>query len=314
MKAAIFGGAGFIGRNLATALEKLKWDVSLYDDFSIAPAEEVSGVYVCDVSKRLDLHSVLWNKKFDIICWFPAQQGYNAKRGEFGLTNVMSAYYLFDLLAKYPPKHGILLASSQAVYRPTIDCAEGSPTHPPSCYGFSKLQQERAFEFFCTELDIPLVALRYSIVLGGGQSLSSTESGIMRNWFHAWQADKAPEIYGTGEQIRDFVHISDVTKANLAAIDQLFEHQGIDIINIGGPTATVGGVAAIFHKITNCRKPVVLGRDVRPGGEYSITSACGVAEMVLRWRPKVKLEQQIQDFLDTAVRGGVQPSFDGPVN
>jgi UDP-glucose 4-epimerase len=143
-------------------------------------------------------------------------------------------------------------------------------------------------------MQINLVSLRYSIILGGGQSLQSTESGLLRNFYHLWIAGGAPLVYGNGQQERDFIHIEDVTRANLLALS---EETTIEIYNVAGFKATAHEVALHFHEVTGCAPPVILNKDVRPGGEYTLTSSGRKIEDSWRFSPELGIRQQVEDFI-----------------
>lgn len=292
---AVFGGRGFIGG--ATVQKMLKMD-----DLEPWPADNYCiehpdpGIAVPNVDVRVasEIGMFLDKHRPSTILWFPARQGYLSDHSDFANTQVGGTYALFEAIDDidgYIPTR-IVLASSQAVYEPGIGRHETSATIPPSVYGFSKLQQERAFQWFCAKRNIICVALRYSIVLGPGQSLQSSESGLIRNWYRAFQDGVSAEIYGDGEHRRDFVHIDDVVDANLAAMQ--FAASGV--FNIGGQVLTIRRAFEVWQKITGCRDAVILGQEKRPGGEYSLTSCSNVAEVELRWKPRFRFEAMVRDF------------------
>jgi UDP-glucose 4-epimerase len=307
MSILVVGGAGFVGRDLVRNLIDYQYRVVVLDNLTIEPSEKLPLSTRCylqigDCRKPNDIKTAIMSMAevdpIEYIYWLAAKQGYDNLWSEFGSTNVNSAYGFFEMLPTlYPwrPKR-IILASSQAIYSPATLVREYSATIPPSVYGMSKLCQEKSFFTLAAQLKIPVVALRYSIILGRGQSLQSTESGILRNWYRAWVEGREPEIYGDGCQIRDFVHISDVTKANILALTSSYLAGG-GVLNIGGIPSTIIDVAEIFHQETGCRKPRILNNDVRPGGEYSLTSDSHLANTYLKWAPTVTLKEQIHDFV-----------------
>jgi len=297
----VVGGAGFVGRPLVKELAEKGLSVSIVDNEFIKPAEAPHGFtshYKCDVRDIERLTEVLKEEEPEVIYWLAAKQGYDNNFALFGSINVGAVYSLFNALSECSVKK-VVLASSQAVYSPGVDVSEDHQKIPPSVYGLTKLQQEQAFMHFCCKFRIEFTALRYSIILGSGQSMQSTESGLLRNWLRRWRADEAPLVYGCGTQSRDFVHIDDVTKANILAL----EYGGpAGVYNVAGFKATVWEMASHFQDETGCKTPIVMNEMVRPGGEYSLTSSGEKIHQELSFCPIIEPREQVWDFIQFANR------------
>lgn len=314
MRALVVGGAGFIGRPICRLLLQQGWTVCVADSLVIRPEESLpQGVecWTCDVRWHSQLASAVQWARPDVIFWLAARQGYAMDWRQFASTNVMPAYSLAEVLRDEPAGRAvkrIVLASSQAIYAPGLNANEESEKVPTSVYGQSKLQQERAFRFFAEFNGPPVVALRPCVVLGRGQAVQSSESGVLRNWARSALAGAEPEIYGTGEHVRDFVHVEDVARAFVLAAQPavvqvaqpaLGEAQPPFLaLNLGGHPESLLGLAKRFHEAWGCGPaPVVLGRDVRPGGEFSMTSSSERVAAALGWRPELSLDRQVMDFV-----------------
>jgi nucleoside-diphosphate-sugar epimerase len=321
-KVIVFGGAGFIGRPLVKRLLDRGLSVDVIDSLVVRPAEPIdprARFLRGDVRRRHDvlmnvsLMRLLQSEDVDAIYWLTAKQGYSDEWGTFGSVNVASAFMLFEALKTFGGGNvgRIVMASSQAIYSPAEDVREGGRKEPPSVYGFSKWLEEQAFIGLGRMLSIPVVALRYSIVLGPGQSLQSSESGILRNWLRAWKCGEMPEVYGKGKHVRDFVHVDDVTDANLAALDASLI--GSLSVNVAGVRASILEVAQVFGRVTGSSRFKAVG-ERRPGGEFSLTSNGDLARERLMWEPRLGLERQVADFvnfsIDSPSSPGVQPAPD----
>ena len=300
MRILIVGGHGFIGSHLTTALLDDGHEVYVYGNRLVEPSKNPDKrAYSMqgDIRDLSVLKPAVERAKPEVIYHFAAVQGYTADPTLFMDINVTGTWKLFQAIESWREWRTLrqfILASSESVYRPSSRRVESDPQDPPSVYGLSKVFQEQSAQHKCDELGISLSAMRYSIVLGPGQSLQSTESGILRNWYHAWKQKIPAEIYGDGTQERGFVHVEDVTSANVAALSW----EGL-AYNVCAVHASVNEVAAVFKEITGCEFEV-LGRDIRPGGEYTLWSESSKARYCLGWKPKRGLREMVEDFISSA--------------
>jgi UDP-glucose 4-epimerase len=136
----------------------------------------------------------------------------------------------------------IVYASSAAVYgRPTsLPVDERHQTLPESPYGQSKLAAEQYCLLYGRLHGLSVIALRYSSVYGPGQPLGGGYAGVIRLFLDRINRGLPLLIEGDGSQTRDFVHVSDVVRANLLAAASTYE----GILNIGdGNSVTISEVA-----------------------------------------------------------------------
>jgi nucleoside-diphosphate-sugar epimerase len=310
----VFGGAGFIGRGIVKRLLDEGKQVVVVDNLVVEPVDPVDerAIFIRgDVRRRHDimmnvpLRQFLTQDHIETIYWLPAKQGYSEDWSTFGTVNIASAYLLFESLNSIRKQVGrIVLSSSQAIYSPGLKVSEEHPKEAASVYGQTKWFQEQAFFQLARSLSIQLVALRYSIVLGAGQSTQSSESGILRNWYRRCKRGELPEVYGRGKQVRDFVHVEDVVEANLlAARTPLPEDMSQVALNVGGYPASVMQMAQLFGEITTWTKFHSVG-ERRPGGEFSLTSSSDRAKQYLGWEPRLSLSRQVRDFVEGCKRLG----------
>lgn len=301
MRIGIVGGEGFIGRRTAELLLGRGDEVVSLDDLSVRPAtpplEVMERLHGCATNRK-------WIREFlghklDAILYLAAHQGYGPEWSEFGRVCVAGAYALFEeLLADRADRYlgGIVLSSSQSVYAPKRRAKEIDPFAPQSVYGLAKLQQEQAFLALGKQLDVPIVALRYSIVLGAGQSdEGGADNGILRNSWRRVSEGGVPAIHGSGRQIRDWVHVSDVARANVMALDAAGEHGG-KIFNVPGFERSVHEVMKIFREETGCGPPEIVA-NARPGGDFTLTSNGRRILDTFGWRPTVSVEDQVKEYV-----------------
>ncbi len=144
----------------------------------------------------------------------------------------------------YPP----LRAEAQLVRRDwqvhCPECAnvlEWTPTdetrvNPHNQYALSKYTQELLALNFGERYHVPTVCLRYSIVQGARQSFRNAYSGVLRNFTQRLCAGHAPVCYEDGLQMRDYVYVGDVARANLLALQDA--RANFQVFNVGGASAT----------------------------------------------------------------------------
>jgi UDP-glucose 4-epimerase len=116
----------------------------------------------------------------------------------------------------------VVFSSSAAVYgdEPTQPKNEKSITKPISPYGMEKLIGEQYMKLYSELYNLETVCLRYFNVYGQRQSATSDYSGVISIFDKLFSAYKVPNIYGDGEQYRDFVYVKDVALANIKAMNK----------------------------------------------------------------------------------------------
>jgi len=102
-----------------------------------------------------------------------------------------------------------------------VPTPEGSELRPASVYAVSKHSQEQTALVVGAARELPVVALRYFNVYGSRQSLSNPYTGVIPAFVSRVLGGRPPEVYEDGEESRDFVHVSDVVRATLLALDDL---------------------------------------------------------------------------------------------
>ena len=117
----------------------------------------------------------------------------------------------------------VVFSSSAAVYgdEPTQPKNETSKTKPISPYGYEKLIGEQYMKLYSDLYNVETVCLRYFNVYGQRQSATSDYSGVISIFDNKFKNNEIPNIYGDGEQYRDFVYVKDVALANIKAMNTL---------------------------------------------------------------------------------------------
>ncbi|MBI3687564.1 MAG: NAD-dependent epimerase/dehydratase family protein [Actinobacteria bacterium] len=183
-------------------------------------------------------------------------------------------------------------------------CTDESAVRPHNSYAVSKYAGELAALALGGRYDIPTVAMRYSIVQGSRQSFHNAYSGILRIFSQRLVAGRRPVLFEDGQQIRDYVSVHDVVRANLLVLES--PQAGGQVFNVGGDRKET--VREYAERIARC-VGTDLGIDVP--GRYRAGDTRHVFSSVERlralgWKPHVELDDVVREYLDWAV---AQPDF-----
>ncbi len=195
---------------------------------------------------------------------------------------------IFDCLC--PTCRGVLL---------TVPTREERPLNPISVYAWTKLQQEQQCRYVADTFRIPAILLRYFNVYGSRQSLKNPYTGVMSIFYSRLHAGQPIYLYEHGKPGRDFVHVSDVVRANLLAL-----HADVPFgcaINVGsGLDVTIRDVAGVLQAATRLQTEMLDWGEYRIGDIHSCTADLQRARQLLGYEPKASLVHGIREFTDWA--------------
>ncbi|HEX3554139.1 MAG TPA: NAD-dependent epimerase/dehydratase family protein [Thermoanaerobaculia bacterium] len=231
----ITGGAGFIGSHLADAFLSRGDRVLVIDNLSGGRRENVpqgAELHVLDIRSK-EAAALVRDAGVDVLVHHAAQMDvrrsvedpvFDADVNVLGSLNLAEA-------ARHGGVRQILFASTGgAIYgeQDFFPATEDHPARPLSPYGVSKLAFERYLYFYHVTYGLDVACMRYANVYGERQNPHG-EAGVVAIFLNRLLAGQAPTINGDGLQTRDYVHVSDVVRANLAVVGR----PGFNVYNVG---------------------------------------------------------------------------------
>lgn len=177
-----------------------------------------------------------------------------------------------------------------------VATAEDRPLEPISVYGWTKKQQEEQCRYVAKTFGMPVTMLRYFNVYGSRQSLKNPYTGVVSIFYSRILADQPIYIYEQGTPGRDFVHISDVVRANLAALENDTEPGAC--FNVGsGQRHSILDVAQTLAKVIGKQAHLEDRGEFRVGDIHFCYADQARARQFLGIEPQVSLEAGLQEFV-----------------
>lgn len=245
MRFLVTGGFGFIGSHLVEGLLEAGHRVRVLDDFSTAQPRNIRRVeqhtdLICgdvrdpDVCNRAvsDCDGV-----FHLAALVSVPQSIT-RPTDCHAINTTGTLNLLEAMRRCAVSR-IVFASSAAVYNtgdhlPKLESMLPAPVSP---YGVSKLASEHYLQSYAALHGMTGVALRFFNVYGPGQDPRSVYSGVISKFTELALKQERLKLFGDGSQTRDFIHVIDVVRANLAAMQARIPG-GFTSVNIGTGRAT----------------------------------------------------------------------------
>jgi len=181
---------------------------------------------------------------------------------------------------------------------------EDAPLRPRSGYAATKVAQEHLADVWARELDAGAIALRYHNVYGPGMPRDTPYAGVAAIFRSSLEAGRPPAVFEDGGQLRDFIHVHDVARANVAAVAALADgdRHGLTAFNIAsGEPRTVGDLAQGLVDAMGGPAPVVTGR-FRPGDVRHIMADPDRARSDLGFRPTMPFPTGLREFARSPLR------------
>jgi UDP-glucose 4-epimerase len=245
----VTGGAGYIGSHAVLALKDSGWNVAVVDDLSTgSPKALQEGVpfYEGNITDRALVERIIRDEGIGAIMHFagsivvPESVEQPLK---YYANNTLASHSLMTTAIENGVKH-ILFSSTAAVYGApeTVPVSEDDPKEPINPYGASKLMTERMLSDASAAFDFNYGALRYFNVAGADRQLRTGQRGKGATHLIKVAVEAAVglrdqvAVYGTdyptedGTCVRDYIHVSDLAAAHVAALEWLTQHPAENLV------------------------------------------------------------------------------------
>ena len=176
---------------------------------------------------------------------------------------------------------------------------EDTPVDPRNVYAATKLHQEHLASAFARETGVPVTALRYHNVYGPRMPRDTPYAGVAALFADALARGRAPRVFEDGAQMRDFVHVRDVARANVLALTAVTPVSGPINVSSGAPR-TVGELARALHMVAypTAPSPTVTG-EYRMGDVRHVFADPTRAARKLGFRAQEDFLRGVAELADT---------------
>ncbi|RUA33970.1 MAG: hypothetical protein DSY77_07540 [Bacteroidetes bacterium] len=303
----VTGGAGFIGHHLVKNIINEK-PAKLYiiDNLSTGlkgNIEDIIGLPEVefineDIAKPSSVESI---QELDYIFHLAAVVSVpksfempflTHRTNESGFINMLE-------LARRLKVKKLCYASSSAVYgeQTQMPIKETATLNPQSPYGLSKLLNEQYAKAFQEWEYIESIGFRFFNVFGPGQRADSPYSGVISIFMDRMQKGDPIQIFGDGEQIRDFVYVEDVVQALLLGAKS---EKKFGLFNVGsGQTTSLNELFEVLRNLTHYSQEPTY-QEARKGDIKKSSADIGLIKEELGYEPRFKLKEGLVKLLNKA--------------
>ena len=302
MRVLVTGGAGYIGSVVTEQLISDGHTVVVYDNLAkghaqaiVDGAEFIEG----DLAESEKLNQTLAEHRIEAVIHMAASSLVGesvTEPAKYYNNNVVSGLVLLDAMRACSVKK-IVFSSTAAVYgEPEKQpITEQDPTSPTNPYGETKLTFERAMNWYEGAYGLRYASLRYFNAAGATEKCGEDhdpETHLIPITLQAAAGKRAQvEIYGDdypttdGTCIRDYIHVVDLARAHILALDALNERSAIYNLGCGGGGYSVRDVIETARRVTGKEIPVRVGPR-RPGDPAVLIASSDRIRSELGWAPK----------------------------
>jgi UDP-glucose 4-epimerase len=297
MRILVTGGAGFIGSHVADRMVALGHQVGVLDDLSTGFREFVPAAahfFHVDLADAAAVDRCGAEFRPEVIIHHAAQidvrKSVEEPRRDAAI-NILGSLALLESAVRYGVRKVIYASTGGALYGEgrSLPATEDHPVNPEAPYGASKHTVEHYLYIWKLLYKLDYTVLRYPNVYGPRQNPHG-EAGVNAIFIGLMLEGKRPKIFGTGEQVRDYLHVDDVVRANELALSQ----GSGEIVNIGtGVGTSVNQIFATLKDLLEFDGDPIYEAP-RPGEIQRIYLDATRARQVLGWQPTVEFREGLR--------------------
>ena len=323
MKILVTGGTGYIGSHTCVELLNKGHEVVIFDNLFNSQIDVVDKIktitgkdvkfYKADMLDKESMRPVFEENKFDAVIHFAGLKAVGESVQKplwYYHNNITGTLQLCELMNEYGCKR-IIFSSSATVYGSpkTVPITEDFPLSTTNPYGSTKLMLERILSDFCVpDPEWSVVLLRYFNPIGAHESglIGERPNGIPNNlmpYIMQVAVGKLPELgvfgddYDTpdGTGVRDYIHVVDLAKGHVNAVDKVTDATGVNIYNLGtGNGYSVLDIVKAFEAANGVKIPYVI-KPRRAGDIATCYANPKKAKEELGWEAQYDLERMCKD-------------------
>lgn len=324
MTILVTGGAGYIGSHTVVELQEAGYDVVVLDNLSNSSEKSLERVaqitgkevpfYKADILDRVALNEIFDKEKIDGVIHFAGLKAVGesvAKPWEYYENNIAGTLTLVDVMRQHGVKNMIFSSSATVYGNPafipiTEECPKGQCTNP---YGWTKSMLEQILsDIQKADNEWNVILLRYFNPIGAHKSgtIGENPSGIPNNlmpYITQVAVGKREQLgvfgndYDThdGTGVRDYIHVVDLARGHVKALDKVKENAGLKIYNLGTGTGySVLDLVKNFEEATGVKIPYEI-KERRPGDIATCYSDASKAETELGWTAEYGIKEMCED-------------------
>lgn len=318
MKVLVTGGAGYIGSTVSSALLDAGHDVVVLDNLSKGRREFVEGrtFYEGDIADGDLLDRIFTEHDVDAVIDCAAHIVVPESVDmplDYYQNNVTGVLNLVEGMLRNGV-YRLVFSSSASIYAPNenFQVDESSPLAAGSPYARTKLITEMMLPDIVAATKLSAISLRYFNPIGSDPQLRTGQqiehpSHVLGKLIDAWMAESTFTVTGVdwptrdGSGIRDYIHVWDLAKAHVAAVekfDDVTREDRYQVINLGtGNGVTVKELVGAFEEATGRPLDVVFGPP-RPGDVAGVYTVSTKAKDVLDWQAELSEADGIRDAIN----------------
>ncbi|MDI1318538.1 NAD-dependent epimerase/dehydratase family protein [Flavobacterium sp.] len=291
MKILVIGSKGFIGFSVYNFFTQNNHEVFGCD----VVTDYVDKNYFQIDATNSDYHQIFEKNEFDVCincsgaASVPLSLEFPLK--DFSL-NTLNVFKILDAIRTYQPKCRFINLSSAAVYGnpESLPIKEDAVLKPLSPYGIHKRQAEQICKEFYDYYQIPTCSARIFSAYGNG-----LKKQLLWDLFNKFNSQQTVELFGTGDETRDFIHVDDIVQAiNLIIHNADFVGESINLAN--GEEYSIKFIAELYKTNLKSDQLIKFNKVVKAGDPLNWKADISILKS-MGYHPTISIEKGINDYI-----------------